>query len=613
MRGTAGGGANRPRANTGGSAAAASFSERSAPGRATGAATGAASRNRTRTESYNNYEEDDEEYYEFTPPYYWDDDHHDGADGGDDRSGPRHEYYYGPHRPCLTYETWTPPPTWSEASKTVLPFHHRLPLQRVIALRVSSECTIRILPPGSDRSSADDPPPPSSTTDIVTRSASAVSSEPALELPVQEVATHIQHAMGGVLQLYVKESSREEWMEHTFSSAALCAQFQTDLLALQLFGTAVYDMYRALELIHQGSPACPTSELVMHDRAMEFAGDKAAGGQGGSSTAPSSKTVGRSKGIAWDDVMRSLGSSFPSIRYRLEALWWKNALPAPSPGRRNKRASARRSMGQGGSQRMSSGAAPVKPPVGSERERGTDASQDDLSSLLTEDYAKKRLLLGPIDFFRLFAPTVEGGALPKVGAKPSRVEQLLRWRKRVARASVMVQAYVEARVVVNLGWNLGKPLPENYWRRRLAFDETLDNSRWDKSKENEYYEGTVSRDVMVRVRGIESLWRQPRWRLGLGHQVSQLSPVQGYSLVGIHTFQVRDGSHGSDDSFPFRPGMDPVEVLPTLRRLIEDFPHLHFFVSCLYPEYFSLSLCHVFVFVRSLPKGIDRSFDNNVR
>jgi hypothetical protein len=257
--------------------------------------------------------------------------------------------------------------------------------------------------------------------------------------------------------------------------------------------------------------------------------------------------------------------------------------------------------------------APIKAPVGSERDRGApDTPQDDLSSLLTEDYVKKRLLLGPIDFFRLFAPTVGSGALPKAGAKASRVEQLLRWRKRVARASVMVQAYVEARVVVNQGWELSKPLPESYWRRRLAFDESLDNLRWDASKENEYYEGTVSRDVMVRVRGIESLWRQPRWRLGFGHQVSQFSPVQAYSLVGIHTYQVREGNHRSNGTFPITPGVDPVEALPSLRRLIEDNPHLHFFVSCLYPEYYSVSLCHVFVFVRSLPKGVDRSFDNNV-
>jgi hypothetical protein len=226
---------------------------------------------------------------------------------------------------------------------------------------------------------------------------------------------------------------------------------------------------------------------------------------------------------------------------------------------------------------------------------------------------KRRLLLGPIDFFRLFAPTVEAGALPKVGANPARVEQLLRWRKRVARASVMVQAYVDARVVVNLGWNLNKPLPDNYWKRRLAFDDNLDNLTWDASKENEYYEGTVSRDVMVRVRGVESIWRQPRWRLGFGHQVSQLSPVQGYSLVGIHTFRVREGKNSTDEDFPIRPGVDPVEALPTLRKLIEDHPDVHFFVSCLYPEFLNVSICHVMVFVRSLPRGIDRSFDNNVR
>jgi hypothetical protein len=578
----------RPRLNTAGTAPSQSDSRAGET-----AALFSQHRTRTRTESYNNYlEEDDEEYYEFTPPNYWDDEAGEGGSSADE--GVWYEYYYGPYRACLTYESWTPPPTWNEASKTVLPFHHRLPLQRVIALRVASECTIQILPPGACAPSGGDGD--KGAKPVTVPAAATRMYEPALELPVEEVATHIQHAEGGVLQLYVKESSREEWMEHTFATASHCAQFQTDLLALQLLGPAVYDMYQALEILHQGSMACPASELVLHDSAMDFH-------ETGDPAKRDAKKAGQSKGIAWDDVMRCLGSSFPSIRYRLEALWWKQALPT-SPRRRKR--SDRRSTNQG-ERRTSTD--PMKPPVtAGEKDRGAD-----LSHLLTDDYVKKRLLLGPIDFFRLFAPTVEGTALPKVGVEPLRVEQLLRWRKRVARASVMVQAYVEARVVVNKGWKLNKPVPDDYWTRRLAFDENIDNVRWDASKENEYYEGTVSRDVMVRVRGLEYLYRQARWRLGFGHQVSHLSPVQGYSLVGIHTFRFRDGKQTSrSETFPIQPGVDPVEALPSLRQLIESHPNLHFFVSCLYPEFLNVSICHVAVFVRSLPRGVDRSFDANV-
>jgi hypothetical protein len=66
---------------------------------------------------------------------------------------------------------------------------------------------------------------------------------------------------------------------------------------------------------------------------------------------------------------------------------------------------------------------------------------------------------------------------------------------------VLVNAYTEARIVVNRGWQLNRPFPESYWKRRLASDDSSDNDRLDATSEHEYYEPTVSRDVICQVRG----------------------------------------------------------------------------------------------------------------
>ena len=596
--------AGRPRVYTGGTTGTVASSEAQGVGGSSWwpsfatTTTAATTTPRTRIDSYtNHFEEDDDEYYEFTPPFYWeeDGDHGRDRDEGGDYS---HKYYYGPHKACLSYDTWTPPPSWTETAMTILPYQHRLPLQRIVELQLSSVCTVRILPPGVPATTTVTPSPssPAATTAATgsTISSTTFPSEPALELPVDEMSTHIQHAEGAVLHLYVKESSREEWMEHTFPTAADCAQFQTDLLALQLLGQAIFDMYQALEVLHQGSMASPAPELVVHDRSLNL--DSASSSS--SDAPPSNPPIVQSRGIAWDDVIRCLGGSFPSIRYRLEALWWKHALPV-TPRRRHRQSAAARNR--------STGAVKSAPQsVGGESAPAGSSLTDDLSGDLTEDYIKRRLLLGPIDFFRLFAPTVPHQAVPRVGANAARVEQLLRWRKRVARASVLVQAYVDAKVVANVGWNLSKPLPEGYWKRRLSFDDNMDNVRWDSSRENEYYEATVSRDIHCRVRGIDSLWKHPRWHLGFGRQLPQYSPIQGYLLVGIHTFRI-------DADSPLQPNVNPVEALPTLKTLVEDNPDLDFFITSLYPVFINVAFCQVSVFVRWLPKGIDISFDTSVR
>lgn len=451
----------------------------------------------------------------------------------------QHYRFFGPAQTTLTYATLTPPMSWSEASRYVLPIDYRRPLERELALNVAA-LTLSLLPPSASQHP-----------------------HTILTLPVADLSLHVHDAEGGVVQLYVKESSREEWMEHTFLSASDAAQFQTDLVAAQWLGPSIAAMYQALRICHQGSCAFQGQEWVYHDDTLDDTGWP------------------RSTGIAWDDAMRCLAGTFPAMAAKLEALWWTKATHSSVPQTRA-----------------------TKQVVPKEEDSKEEAANLDS---LTDEYVGKRLMLGPIDFFRLFVPTLPAAAVPLQTSSKARVEQLLRWRKRVARAAVLVQAYCQARKVVNRGWNLLRPLPEKHLRRRLAFDDNMDNRRHDFSTENEYYEATVSRDIVCQVRGHDSLRQRPWWLWGAQRSSPTMSLPQGYALVGVHVFQ-----RPSDYTrFPLRPEIDPVAAIPSLQAMIQANPEQHFFVKCFYPE--ERPLITIAVFVRSLPTNIDPSFDTVVR
>lgn len=502
-----------------------------------------------------------------------------------DESPFRQYAYYGPNRYAIRYETWTPPVSWQEASRHLLPLVNRLPLQREIDLCLGPTMTIRIHAPGINVASHTTTT--SSDTAAATTSATTASfsQEPAFELPIHDMAPHVQNDAGGVLTLYIKDSV--EQMEHTFVTAAEAAQFQIDMIGLQLLGSDIYNMYQALQLINRGSLACEAHEVVVHDSHLTV----------------DAKVAG-DMGIAWDDVMRCLGSSFPSIRLKLEAVWWLQATdsqPAAPTAKQRKTAAKRKNA------TTTPTVAPASTTATTDANTGSHETSVD--QFLKEDYVKKRLLLGSIDFFRLFVPALPQSALPKTSASKARVEQLMRWSKRVARASQLVKAYTEARIVVNRGWVLDRPLPDKYWKRRLAFDDNLDNVRWDEATETEYYEPTVSRDIVCQVRGLDSLSHERRkwWRFGFDGYHPTLSQTQGYTLVGLHTFRIPPNA---SEDFPLSPGSDPVLALPSLRALIEDNPDRHFFVTAYIPDQFQA--CIVSVFVRALPIGIDAAFDTAV-
>ena len=336
----------------------------------------------------------------------------------------------------------------------------------------------------------------------------------------------------GVLQVYVKDAPQSEWVEYTFTTARDAAQFQIDLQSLQAFGLQIVHMYQALEMVHRGSPAFLGTESVLHDRTV-LSGDLDKDGTG----------------IAWDDVMRCLGVQFPLMRLRLEQLWWSE---------------------------MS----------------GMEQSSDDneITSVvgMKEEYQNKRLILGVIDFFRLFVPVLPEKSRPETNPSSQRFKRTLRWRKRVARASVLVQSYVNARVIVNKGWKLGLALPSGYWSKRMAYDETVDNVKRDSFTENEFYEPTVSRDFQCIVRGKDAS--------------TVHSKAQAFTLVDTHLF--RSTESDAPGSFDFT--SDPVESLPSLPSLLKRNKTSGFFILTLRIR---RDLAVVYVFVRSLPKEIDPAFD----
>jgi hypothetical protein len=242
------------------------------------------------------------------------------------------------------------------------------------------------------------------------------------------------------------------------------------------------------------------------------------------------------------------------------------------------------------------------PSVRSELERNqrksiNETDQAEATAALAEDYGNKRFLLGYVDFFRIFVPNLENKTLPRSESSPKRVVAMLGRRKQVAQAAVMVQAYVHARKVANKGWKLPHELPDIAFVKRLAYDNDVDNIVRDLSIENEYYEATVSRDVRCELHSVRHLEKAGS---------STPSQYQAYSLVGSQVFKLPP----EGEAHALSHTNDPVLALPSIRELVEAHPELDFFVCAFFPDGQRITIVHVFV--RSLPRGVDSSFDRVV-
>lgn len=487
----------------------------------------------------------------------------------------------GPSVTSIEYSTITPPPTWSKANRKLILSDKAWDLSRIISLELLSADAFTV-----------------GTATLLIEKTKARSAQPnhnhskgALKGSVMDYSVHVHSPPeSGVFDIYAKGCDHSEWMEQTFSSASAAAQFQLDLLALQMVGPSIQNLYAALQIIHKGSSIYIGDEPVLHNTSRVV--DDATGELRIDSTPES--------GIAWDDVMRCLGSSFPSIRLRLEAMRWlevysflesmpstarRKDVPTDAPGDEMKDATL---------------ATPNSDP-----EHARYRAYTEMDSLYRN---RRRLLLGPVDFFRLFVPKLPETALPEADCSRSRMEQLLRLRKRVARAAVLVRAYTRARMVVNRGWNIAPDiqLPEAYWTRRYAFDDDIDNHQHDSTASNVYYEGTVSRDVDCQVRGLNYFKVPSRSKRSSTETPLATSLYQAYSLVGIHSFEWS----GDDDSCPLHYKKDPVQSIVSIHDLIAGHPDLDFFVFAVFLPSQDTAIVHVYA--RSLPKAIDPKFDNTI-
>lgn len=455
--------------------------------------------------------------------------------------------YYGPARTALHYETWTPPTSWTEVSRRIIPQEIMLKLRRNLLLDMN-EGKVTVNEPKS-----------SGRWDF--------------SLPAKDLSIYVEPPVAGaVMKLYVKGTPKEEWMEHTFASAQMAAQFQLDLLAYQVLGGTLNNLYQVLSLVHSGSQAYDGPEFVLHHNVA----DKRE--QDDTKNADTQRTTTLS-GVAWDDAMRAL-SSIPTIRIALERLWLHHRRPIDEFSSSNKKHTSL---------------------------EGQKETSDSDSGLLNEEYAGKRLILGPVDFFRLFVPALSETALPQSESNRARMEQLLSWRKRSARAAVLIRAYAMSHRVVNIGWQLRPNSTEDQIRtlnRRLAFDDNDDNNRRDAQARDEIYEASVSRDVLCHVRPFDYFAQIETDRVETRRGLV-LSPYQAYALVGAHVFRkpVED-----DPDFPLHPSKDPVDALPSLQKLIANNPGVDFFVT----SYHRTDTVTVMCFARSLARGIDAHFDNVV-
>eukprot|EP00538_Stauroneis_constricta_P000191 CAMPEP_0119560458 /NCGR_PEP_ID=MMETSP1352-20130426/14914_1 /TAXON_ID=265584 /ORGANISM="Stauroneis constricta, Strain CCMP1120" /LENGTH=1045 /DNA_ID=CAMNT_0007608439 /DNA_START=70 /DNA_END=3207 /DNA_ORIENTATION=- len=466
--------------------------------------------------------------------------------------------YHGPSVKLLKYHAVTPPSTWNGVTRRILPKNHMLNLERNLTL------------------------------DMSTQTLSVVESESRgkwnFELPISEFSIHVEPPTdGGVVNIYVKGSSKDEWMEFTFDSAHMAAQFQIDLLANQMFGKAVYSLYQALSLVHQGSDAHRGQEFVFHDSKVASAPE-----QSKDEKNPAPAMQHESSGLAWDDAMRAL-STIPTVRRALEVLWEFERRKRSRRGASSNQAAAAAAVGNSTSQ----------------------ASTDPEESL-SDEYKGKRLLLGLLDFFRLFVPRLPDAAVPNCESHKTRMEQLLQWRKTVARAAVMINAYRKARCIANTGWVLppSAEVAERPLKKRLAYDDNAANTTRDLYVENEIYEATVSRDVLCHVRPDNYFQsKDGRGFLPLHKRAkSVMSPYQAYTLVGEQCFRLPDTLTEED---AMHPKNDPVKTIPTLREMIEGNPDVHFLITTYSSEI--RQCCMVGVYARSLAKGADPKFDNVMR
>ena len=340
--------------------------------------------------------------------------------------------------------------------------------------------------------------------------------------------------------------------ELIFDTKADAGAFQTLYLATKSFGRELLGLYLDLELVHKYSKA----------------GD----------------------GVALDDVYRCLGD-LPVVSKRLVGISQKRTIPIQIP-----------------IDRSANGVLPTSIDLDDKDEdKGHNNTVDDSDAILSivrpaNQYRSKRMLLGYVDFFCLFVPTVFKGApyprtnqrsdttiphldlhetdLNRIDEHQAKTRVLARTRFAIAKAAVRIRAYAKGMEIVKRGWEI-PTLSINQQhhicsKRRLAFDDEVANQEHDELSENEHYDPLISRDHL-----------------------------QAFNFVGYKALQISSQCANEDiENFNFS---DPVDFIPSLKTIVEKNPKDDFFITSILNR--KQRVITFFLFVKWLPRGLDEYFD----
>lgn len=398
-------------------------------------------------------------------------------------------------------------------------------------------------------------------------------------------------------------SQNEVWNdEFVFCKPRDGAEFQRIVMALRTSGGEIKQLYETLEVIQAKSEAhFPTTEEQVNN----------AKKKGKKYNVAIPKFV--SAGVALDDAWRCLNdvtvvsTGLKQYRHYSTIKLNKEEDIIAAAANDDKKTSKQETKGE----------------TGSSNEGNEEVTQHRKD--LCEHYRHRRALLGLRDFFSLFVPPLplDSPALPYfcpcvasesmlqgdykfsgVEVHRLRLQLSSALQLRVGRAAIFVRAYARAKAVVQEGWQLDLVDEE----RSSLEDEPRDDKDEQNDKESKEDCTFISREVtrlaydnerenLVRDYSAQNETYEP-----------SICPSQGYLVVGWHRFAIPPAS--SRSTFWLRHDNNPVETIPSLREIVAKHPDLHFCVIGCHNQ--SINVATYYLLVRSLPVGVDVSFDDSV-
>jgi hypothetical protein len=389
--------------------------------------------------------------------------------------------------------------------------------------------------------------------------------------------------------------------EFVFRTPRDAAEFQRIVMALRTSGKDIQQLYEALESIQANSDAhFPTTEVLSDEKRL--------------TKGNTAKKVPRflSPGVALDDAWRCLNEvavvNAGLSQYRLYSLMKSDKYDDIIAAAASDDKIEDGTTDENGSSNEGNG--------GEEMQKKKE---------LHEHYRQRRALLGIRDFFSLFVPPLplDSPAVPHFSpcvASESSMERDSRFsgveihqlrlrlasalQLRVGSAAVYVRAYARAKAVVQKGWeldlidqepsSLGEGTPDDN-EGKSDKESKEDHARISQKMTRLAYDS--ERENVIRDVGVQNECYEP-----------SACPSQGYQLVGWHRFAIPSTSER--EQYWLRPDKDPIETIPSLKEIVTRHSNLHFIVVSIHND--QINMATYFLLVRSLPIGVDESFDDSV-